>query len=1049
MADTSNLSNFLSDIAEAIRTKKETIDTIPAKDFDTEILSIETGINTSDATATAANIENGYTAYVNGEKISGSITTSLDTIITAGSDATITDTGEALTVDRGYGEKIVLKEEQQLRSTIPYNTLASIGGVTADKIVSGNTIFGVTGTAETGSGTEINNQDKTITENGTYSADEGYTGLGEVTVNVQADGVKQFPTIDDMQKDTTAEEGDLAIVYADRLETIPNLAIPIGELIHFPATVTLDAAITEEYTASGYVDTSDLTLTLNASGFTFQELNWDTGGTTITYTSTDGITYTRTSTTESLTLTSSYGETVVSWSSSSTGLDYMSNFVRVIKPYFEGLFEYAAKRDSSLYEGYINPRVVNSTFTYDELVGIPAEQIEAVAEVLTSSTDLTDNNYDQYLVIKKSDTLFWCYTCLQDSSSSPWWSLASIYNNGITRYIAASYVQSETPKFMKVVVDLSTNSYTMTEIAYTTYDYQRVCETFSNTDIITSIYTSDVGDSYSDYIGNIQVFGTNEGTDPNNTNYVDTKIYNLLVTKYYAADSQLTLSNANELLPDVTAFGATGVITGDESIYDNLDKAHMLSEYYGAENMITSGDTNYTYCAHKDFYHNQFLSTRTDKLIRFVKLSKSLDSSNVLGVHWYEGQRTYDIASLDGTYHYTYNNTDLKLTLIDTTDGTSYEYSYTGKYGFARVTPTHFVFGTVDSTTVTLYVYSINLETKEVVSNSITMSASGFTNKKVQSPYYDIVNDEIHICWHGYSSSNLVYVKLMKVSVSDLQFTEIGQSTLSAVSSSNSLLVDTFYTNQNNVYIIAKIYGSSTWDYNYQYSLLKYNLSTLIYSVVKTTQISSQNYYYTDSYRYCNSFGYEDDSYLYFSGYQINKSTLAHTTVQTTEYPMLITYDGTFGLSDNGFGDGSHYISVFDGYDLSTKRTLNYFWTIWYTYTSSSGTVNVSSSGATFQPINKTEDGHYQIISINNSGQIFIGTLYTVEDVTQPDAEYMIVPVGAHYRPIYSENYYSNQYFISKLGVMDSTTVDYTGTISPTEYEEINAIAEDVLGGVE
>lgn len=35
-------------------------------------------------------------------------------------------------------------------------------------------------------GVEINNQDKTITENGVYTADEGYTGLGEVTVDVMA-----------------------------------------------------------------------------------------------------------------------------------------------------------------------------------------------------------------------------------------------------------------------------------------------------------------------------------------------------------------------------------------------------------------------------------------------------------------------------------------------------------------------------------------------------------------------------------------------------------------------------------------------------------------------------------------------------------------------------------------------------------------------------------------------------------------------------------------------------------------------------------------------
>lgn len=37
-------------------------------------------------------------------------------------------------------------------------------------------------------GEEINNQDKTITENGTYTADEGYTGLGIVEVNVPSIG---------------------------------------------------------------------------------------------------------------------------------------------------------------------------------------------------------------------------------------------------------------------------------------------------------------------------------------------------------------------------------------------------------------------------------------------------------------------------------------------------------------------------------------------------------------------------------------------------------------------------------------------------------------------------------------------------------------------------------------------------------------------------------------------------------------------------------------------------------------------------------------------
>ena len=164
----------------------------------------------------------------------------------------------------------------------------------------------------------------------------------EGTYEGNSGDVKLFETQEEMQQDPNANEGDLAVVYREEIQNMT--ADSQTQFITFPETVTLPQALTESYycrlRATDPSKMFDGNIMLDQNSFRFDGFT-DTEMIRVSYTSSDGITYTRekfTGDNGELTNpvdlgTSIQCEMVEEWN------DNMGYFMQIGGNTFEGLFE--------------------------------------------------------------------------------------------------------------------------------------------------------------------------------------------------------------------------------------------------------------------------------------------------------------------------------------------------------------------------------------------------------------------------------------------------------------------------------------------------------------------------------------------------------------------------------------------------------------------------------------------------------------------------------------------------------------------------------------
>lgn len=1057
MADITNLSNFLGDVADAIRSKKGTEDSIPAKDFDTEILAIESGVDTSDADATEENIESGKTAYVNGLKVTG-------TLADAGGSADVMVSADNITVgnQRGWdcvsttytnsGKKIH-KDGWYVNQHMKFEDLAPALGVTADKIVSGNTILGVEGTATAG---------------------------GTVTT----EGVKLFETEEAMHADSNAEEGDLAVVYRSEIQNMTQTSELTAA--SFPDTVVLPSAVSSS--TYGYLMgdsySSEYRIHLTATSFSVMDY-WEYEY-ICRYTSSDGITYTRNTSYESA---YTFSEPVTF--DSGTWTDNYGYFIQTGGNTFDGFFQYTQYGRTNLLQTILTSNLTfdtsAKTVTWNGEYGGPTFEYQPIAKLKTlideerpTSITTNDINRHYYFVVGEDDAPYICAIINAAGTGHN-----TTGGTGVHPYVDTSGAVIGTAYYNMSTTGMNLWAYKLNledgtyedPVIYTPVGSDNKCYWTFKAKTINFQPNYEYNGHHDWYLTSLSMVYMGTGTS--STRYSTSFTGSLYPDGYAFAKTQLNLADVNELLPGKKAYGLNGVVNGDGSIYDNLSVDELNTRILNLENVenaminVPNDYQSSIYALGKTRYIKVDSDNKYDDIL--LKYTYNIHQSATVRYASITAQK-YDainklIVSIQKTdasaYHLVYENYDNELLydLALPTDHTyeGYKLDFCDDY-------TIVIMGTTSAmNTAGTFYKKIMYVAKQPTTAGGTDYASGTiysaTNYTSSEPVnYSLTKLEV-ICYKNYvlygnsaykSSSVTSYAAIYNLNTKTNKL--IYSGTNSGISTSTDygymlteVGMNTFIGNDN-VYVMASYGGYSSG----KVKICRYNMSTSTLTSVCT--ITEQSYY-TGWSPALQTFGSSmySTQYTLLEEYLVN---LSSASIGGQSNYRLLDADGNelekyvaFNLTFTEI-DGVEYVCTYKN-TLCPVKSVTYNTTIdivvdtdniidlnvvkpciWFTNKAGNSLswVNIIKPDTVF-----VKDNLYNVLySYTTGGNIYDVTITIVPiiEATSLDYEYSI------YTPKTNQHFVSisSQYF------KKFNTTDYTGTISPTEYNTALETASEISG---